>query len=146
MNLCGLFDMSEKSRRILLAALETAWKREEGDMAMRKKELKLKIVRAENDIDSITDTYINECNEKRKEIIGNRLDSRQAQLDAMKHEYQELDNDDAKKKTDFMEFALNFVDNLGSNFVNLAPKNAQRCKQIIFPRGFVITQQNNDYT
>ena len=110
------------------------------------KELKLKIVRAENDIDSITDTYINECNEKRKEIIGNRLDSRQAQLDAMKHEYQELDNDDAKKKTDFMEFALNFVDNLGSNFVNLAPKNAQRCKQIIFPRGFVITQQNNGYT
>ena len=37
MNLCGLFDMSEKSRKILLAALETAWKREEGDMAMRKK-------------------------------------------------------------------------------------------------------------
>ena len=56
-------------------------------------------------------------------------------MDAMKHEYQALDNDDAKKKTDFMEFALNFVDNLGSNFVNLTPKNAQRCKQIIFPRG-----------
>lgn len=146
MNLCGQFDMSEKSRKILLEALETAWKREEGDTAIRKKELKLRILRAENDIESITDTYVNECNEKRKEIIGSRLDNRQAQLDAMKNEYQELDSGNEKKKSDFMKFALNFVDNLGSNFVNLTPKNAQRCKQIIFPRGFVITQENNVYT
>lgn len=50
------------------------------------------------------------------------------------------------EKSDFMRFALEFIDNLGNNFVHLSPGNAEKCKQIIFPDGFWVDDDKNVYT
>ena len=52
---------------------------------------------------------------------------------------------DSDKKS-FVEFALSFVDKLGSSFTELPPAEAEKCKQIIFPEGFRIDQDKNVYT
>ena len=45
-----------------------------------------------------------------------------------------------------MWFALEFIDNLGNNFVHLFPGNVEKCKQIIFPDGFWVDDDKNVHT
>lgn len=42
-----------------------------------------------------------------------------------------------KEQAEFTTFALELIDHLGTHFVNLSPQNAEKCKQILFPDGFL---------
>ena len=71
----------------------------------------------------------------------------------MKHEVldmkDELNHLEAKADADkdrFLNFAFNFVDNMGENFLLLSPENRKKCKQIIFPSGFHMDSSKNVYT
>ena len=61
-------------------------------------------------------------------------------------EIEELEASVDNDRKSFVELALSFVDKLGSNFTELSPADAEKCKQIIFPKGFRIDQDKNVYT
>ncbi len=51
-----------------------------------------------------------------------------------------------KEQAEFTTFALEFIGRLGTHFVNLSPQNAEKCKQILFPDGFLDYARENVYT
>ena len=64
----------------------------------------------------------------------------------IKEEIEGLETSVDNDRKSFVEFALSFIDKLGSNFTELSPADAEKCKQIIFPEGFRIDQDKNVYT
>lgn len=55
---------------------------------------------------------------------------------------EESDNDKGR----FLEFAFDFVNNMGSRFLEIDQESRLRCKQVLFPGGFYLDAQNNVYT
>ena len=49
-------------------------------------------------------------------------------------------------KERFLEFAWDFIDNAGSKFFEISKENQLRCKNLIFPAGFVIDKNKIVYT
>ena len=47
---------------------------------------------------------------------------------------------------DFTEFALGYVNNIKENWWNLDKETMRKCKQILFPAGFSMTQDKKVYT
>jgi DNA invertase Pin-like site-specific DNA recombinase len=46
----------------------------------------------------------------------------------------------------FLRFAINFVEDMGSQFLELPPENRLRCKLLVFPAGFYINADKKVYT
>ena len=49
-------------------------------------------------------------------------------------------------KERFLRYAFNFANNMGSQFLSISQENRLRCKQVIFPDGFYLDENNNVYT
>lgn len=49
-------------------------------------------------------------------------------------------------KLEFLQFAYDFADNMGRDFLAIDREDRLRCKQIIFPSGFYLTSDNKVYT
>ena len=96
--------------------------------------------------DELLDAYLAEGDPEIKKDIKERLEKAKETIDKLKESEEDLEKTAEAKKADFMRFALEFIDNLGSNFVHLSPNNAEKCKQIIFPDGFWVDDDKNVYT
>ena len=96
--------------------------------------------------DELLDAYLAEGDPEIKKDIKERLEKAKETIDKLKELEEDLEKTAEAKKADFMRFALEFIDNLGSNFVHLSPNNAEKCKQIIFPDGFWVDDDKNVYT
>lgn len=57
-----------------------------------------------------------------------------------------LKNNSDEDKERFLNFALHYAKNMGSKFLELSPEHILRCKQILFPAGFYLDENNKVYT
>jgi hypothetical protein len=56
---------------------------------------------------------------------------------------QQKREDDMKR---FLRFACDFIDNMGTNFLEISHENRIRCKQVVFPGGFYLDADKKVYT
>ena len=71
------------------------------------------------------------------------------ELIELEKQLKQLDTIAANDKQDFLEFAYDFIERMGSNFLNpelVSQENRERCKQIVFPAGFYVDKNNKVYT
>lgn len=92
------------------------------------------------------DAYLAEKDPEIKEDIKKRLEEAKAVVKKFESLRDNLETTTTAEKSDFTRFALEFIDNLGNNFVHLSPGDAEKCKQIIFPDGFWVDNNKNVYT
>ena len=52
----------------------------------------------------------------------------------------------SKGRSDFLEFALEFIDNMGKHFFELPLEEIGVCKNILFPSGFWVDENKKVYT
>ena len=52
----------------------------------------------------------------------------------------------AADKEQFLRFAMDFVQNMSTNFFEVSQESRLRCKQLVFPGGFYMDAQNKVYT
>lgn len=133
----------------VIEALNVVWKQEESRAEQNAVRIKSKI------------KVLNETIERQIEDISNPSladfrDDILASISKKKDEVAELQgqltamNSDAENdKAEFLEFAYEFIDNMGSNFLDpdlVSKENRLRCKNIVFPAGFYIDADNKVYT
>ena len=51
-----------------------------------------------------------------------------------------------ENRQNFIEFALEFADNLANHFFELSPSETKECKLLLFPSGFFVDSENKVYT
>ena len=79
------------------------------------------------------------------EILAN-IEKMKTQVREMEEELFKLTQEADADKERFITFALNFVSNMGENFLSISPENRSKCKQIFFPAGFYIDAKKKVYT
>lgn len=130
----------------LLAALDTVWKQQEGqieqDANRIKHQIKILNEAVANSVEAITDP----ANAVIKGDILAAISSKKAEISDLESQLDEVSKYAATDKERFMKFALNFIENLSTNFFDISQENRLRCKQLIFPGGFYINAQNKVYT
>lgn len=83
-----------------------------------------------------------------KSEILDLIDKKRSQLKKYEAQLYKLLNSQAEDYKEFMEFALNFIENTGMHFLQeyVSREDRLRCKQLMFPNGILINQKNKIYT
>ena len=140
-------ELTESGRKAFQASLVDIFDQEEGDIADRMTQLYSQKANTEKEANKLMDCYLEETEPGPvKEEIKRRYETLKARVKGYEDEINTLGNVDAIELERFTHFAINFVDNLASNVLNLPPDRMQLCKQLLFPDGFFVDENKNVYT
>lgn len=143
-----MYELDEKFRHELVNALEIVWKKNQVQVQQEiarirhsKESLKAEIKRK---VLSATDPSNSSI---KKELLSIIEDNKQ-QLEKLEEKLFSLTKAQSADQKEFMEFALNFIENTSQHFLQeyVSRQNRLKCKQLIFPAGFLINQKNKVYT
>lgn len=130
----------------LIKALNIVWKQKEGQAAQE-------TVRINHKIKCLTDTIsahaiaaIDPSNAGIKPEILSSIALRKQEVADLEDQLSKLQHKSDYSREQFLKFAFNFVENMGSRFLEISPENRLRCKQIVFPAGFYLDAKNKVYT
>lgn len=141
--------MSEKGRDDVLNALDVVWKREAKQMLQNKVRIEHSLKATKATISSRALAAIDPANAMIKEEILSEIEKNKQELVNHEKSLRELSATEASDKREFMEFAYDFIENMGSHFLDstvVSSENRERCKQIVFPAGFWVNEDNKVYT
>lgn len=142
----GRLDFSEKGRKSVLKALNCIWDNEEvgikSELELQKKDL-TEINQQKN---KILDQMLDEKNEDLKYLYRERLKTIGEQTKKIESRIRALEHELARGRSDFLDFALNFIDNMGAHFLDLPLEEIGMCKNILFPSGFWVDSNKKIYT
>ena len=144
--LLGRFEITSESKQTLLDALEIAWKENENSNIQQINRIshKVKSLRdaLSNQVEAITLPENAFIREEIRQSIGNK----KTEIALLDNSLYELKQESDFNKRDFLEFALNFIDDLDTNFFELSKEERVECKQLVFPEGFYLSADNKVYT
>lgn len=129
-------------------ALDTVWKQRESQAEQEGVRIKLRIrslrETVRNQIEAVTDPSNSSVKEEILEAISKKKD----EISSLEDELEQLSTKADDDKERFLRFAFEFVDNMGSKFLDasLSQENRLRCKQIMFPAGFTVDRNKKVYT
>lgn len=134
----GLEDLRE--------ALNTVWKQREGQAEQEANRIRHKINTANetifNKIEAVTDPNYASVKDEIMASIAKKKD----EVAELEVKLEGLKNEADTDRERFLQFAFNFVENMGSKFLEISPENRLRCKDIVFPAGFYLDKDKNVYT
>ena len=129
-----------------LEALDIVWKQREGQAEQEATRLKHRVDGLIEAIKTQANAAIDPSNASiKQEILSNIADKKQ-DLSETEEELSKMKLNADKDKERFLRFAFDFVDNMGSRFLEIPQENRLRCKQIVFPAGFYLDADNKVYT
>ena len=141
--------MSEKGRNDVLDALDTVWNREAKQLLQNKSRIEHSIKATKATISNRALAAIDPSNSMIKDEILSEIEKNKQELIDHEKSLRELSITEASDRREFMEFAYDFIENMGSNFLDptvVSSENRERCKQIVFPAGFWVNEDNKVYT
>ena len=141
--------ISEKGRDEVLNALEVVWKREAKQLLQNKARIEHSIKAIKTTISNRALAAIDPANSMIKDEILSEIEKNKQELVDYEKSLRDLSVTEASDKREFMEFAYDFIENMGSNFLDptiVSSENRERCKQIVFPAGFWVNEDNKVYT
>jgi DNA invertase Pin-like site-specific DNA recombinase len=140
------YSLDDESLNDLLEALNTVWKQKEGETAKE-------VNRVEGRIKNLQQTVINQVeaasdpsNISIKEDILGLIAKRKEEISELEEHLERLKAHAESDHERFLTFAFDFIENMGSRFLEISPENRLRCKQIVFPGGIYLNKNNKVYT
>lgn len=130
----------------LTEALETVWKEKSYEREEQINSLSRRLDTLKNTIRNHTLAAINPKNEPIKDEIMDAIAQCKQDVKNTEERLEELRDSADEDKREFLEFAYEFVRNMGGSFLEISPENRLRCKQVMFPAGFVLNQNKKVYT
>lgn len=130
----------------LIKALDTVWKQREAQSQQDAFRLSKKIEDTRATINSQAIAAIDPTNISIKQEILSSISTKKDQMVELEEELSNLNNESDNDREQFLRFALDFANNMGSRFLQLSKDNRLKCKQIIFPAGFYLDENNKVYT
>lgn len=138
--------ISNDSLKDILEALNIVWRREEASLVLDAQRIKNKITVINNQIVDQVEAATNPSNASIKDNILAAITKKNEEVAELESELVELQHSTKLDKERFLKFAYEHIENMSSNFFELAPEYRTRCKQLIFPSGFYVDSNNKVYT
>ena len=129
-----------------LEALDIVWKKKEAQARQDSVRISQNIAILKNDISNRVIAAIDPANIAIKTEILANIENMKAQVDELGDNLTALQQKMDEDKDRFLKFALNFVNDMGEQFLTITPENRAKCKQIVFPAGFYMDANKNVYT
>lgn len=138
--------MTDEAREALIKQLERVWKVEGEYNDSKKIALRNRIRKLDQDknrqviaLGACSNDYVRTEIENSIVELGNSIKDAEDELEA-------LESSLSYDKVQFMKFALHVVDKMACEFPFLTLENQRKCKQLIFPDGFFVTNEKRVYT
>ncbi len=138
--------VTEEGMEDFLAALDTVWKRNEGQREQEAARVANKIRTLNKNIADKVEAATDPSNAYIKQEIKDAIVAKKEMVTELEVELDELKEKGEADRDDFLRFAYGFVENMGNAFLETTPENRQRCKLVVFPGGFCLDADNNVYT
>ncbi len=138
--------MTDEAREALIKQLERVWKTEGEYNDSKKIALRNKIRKLDQDKGRQVIALGTCSNEYVRTEIENSIIGLGESIRAAEDELKALESSLSYDKAQFMKFALHTVDRMASEFPHLTLENKRKCKQLIFPDGFFVTNEKRVYT
>ena len=139
-------DFTQEGREALQKALEKVWTEQEKAETDRVKQLSAHLSDIDANISRLVDAVIDPRNADVADTLRERLNKEKESKTKAEQLLVQTKGSLRKGKQKFLDFALQFVDDLGANFFTLPLSEVERCKQIIFPDGFWVDENKKVYT
>lgn len=130
----------------LIEALGIAWKRQESQERQDAARITQKIKNLNETINSQAIAAIDPSNLSIKQEILSSVASKKHEVENLENELSKMSQKQAADEEEFLKFAFDFIDNMGSRFLEISKENRLRCKQVVFPAGFYLDENNKVYT
>lgn len=133
----------------LIEALDIVWKEKEGQAEEDATRIKHKIKTLDQDILRQVEAATDLSNISIKAHILKVIDNKKEELAELESELKRLKDIADSDKERFLKFAFGFVEDMGNNFLDpelVSQENRLRCKQLVFPAGFYLDEDNKVYT
>ncbi len=130
----------------LTEGLDVVWRQEERQAQQDIARIKQKIKDLNDSITNQIDAISDPANASIKEDLLNSITNKKNEVADLEEDLDRLSGDAISDKEDFLRFAYGFVENMGSNFLEVDKEDRLRCKQLIFPSGFYLDSKNKVYT
>lgn len=133
----------------VIEALNIVWKQEEGraeqEAARIRSQIKVLKLSISEKIEAITNPEFQEL----KDDIMSSIERKKQEVAELNSQLARIKSGTDDDKEEFLKFAYDFVENIGSNFLDtelVSKENRLRCKNIVFPAGFYVNGDNKVYT
>ena len=130
----------------LIKTLNIVWDQKEGQAEQEARRIKHKIETIHAAIANQVEAATDPSNIDIKQNILDSIAKKKDEISELEGELSQIKQTADADKERFMRFALNFVNNMGSEFMTIAPEHRLRCKQLLFPAGFYLDADNRVYT
>ena len=130
----------------LIKALNVVWKEKESQAEQDATRIKHKIEAINADIARKVEAVTDPDNASIKQDILDAIARKKDEVVQLDTELSSLKTNIDTDKERFLRFALGFAQNMGRDFMHIAPEHRLRCKQILFPAGFYLDENNKVYT
>ena len=78
--------------------------------------------------------------------IEERIEEKTKRIERLEEKMHEIENRQNDNEQQFIDFALNFADNLGAHFFEIDLSLIKEFKLLLFPGGFFVNSENKVYT
>ena len=142
------YEMTDDTRTKILNALDTVWQRDTDNINQEMRNVRNQMLKMETDIKHSVESATNpDYYEIKDDLLAAIRDKKKLYGDLEK----KLDDLIASCETDkleFMKFALSFVESTGQHFLEpyVSRENRVQCKQMLFPAGIHVAQNDKVYT
>lgn len=140
------WELTESGKKALDDALDEVFDMEQGDIEEALKKLYSQRKQKKDEAYKLMRAYVAEREGPMRDHIRDEHEKVEAFVMKLEEEIKAVGDIDARELGLFCHFALNFINNLAHSVLNLTPKDAQLCKQLLFPRGFYVDDNQNVYT
>ncbi len=138
--------ISQKGTNALMAELKYVWKISEGQSEQEAVRIRYKISALQDAIRNHVEAATDPSRASIREDILDSIAAKKSEVSELESRLDTITSNAEADKEQFLKFALEFADNLGSNFFELSKENRLKCKQLIFPDGFYLDAKNKVYT
>lgn len=138
--------LGRAGRDTFIEALNIVWKQQEGKVIQEANRINHKIkmlnIAISDQVEAVTDPSNASI---KAEILGS-IAKKKKEIASLEDELSRLNDKSDNDKERFLRFAFEFIENMGSRFLEISPENRMRCKLILFPAGFYVNAENKVYT
>lgn len=140
--------ISKEQQQVFMDALNTVWKERERDAIHEANRIKQKIIVLKQTVAQHVNAATDPTNIKIKNDILAQIEDNKQLIIHLEEELLKLKTIADENKDKFLDFAFDFINNIGSSFLdyNLSAEHRMRCKLILFPAGFYLDAENKVYT